>query len=200
MGVTMHFSIIILLFLVHGLCFSQSNRTGNFITKEDKLRFLDSLNAYRAEIGSIPLQYSFQEDSLARLRVATIFRHVDSISESEYKSDYVAALHYKFKDDIRDYDKKNVHPDTVLAFHGECSARLSKLSEPDDLISELFQGWKNSPEHWEMMLDSKYQHMMLYWFIDNDRHIRLRKGTIAVLLMYTKAENETTRERRNAQE
>ena len=115
-GVIMHLSIINLLFLVHGICLSQINRTGNIVTNEDKLRFLDSLNAYRLEIGSVPLQYSFQEDSLARLRVATIFKHVDSISESEYKSDYVAALHYKFKDDIRAYDKKNVHPDTVLAF------------------------------------------------------------------------------------
>ena len=190
--------IIIMIILSQGICLAQNNVTGNEITKDDKLRFLDSLNSYRKEIGAIPLQYSFQEDSLARLRVATIFKHVDSISESEYKSDYVAALHYKFKDDIRAYDKKNVHPDTVLAFHGECSARLSKLSDIDDLVSELFQGWKNSPEHWKMMLDSKYQHMMLYWFIDNERHIRLRKGTIAVLLMYTKAENETTRERRNA--
>ena len=71
-------------------------KTGDFITREDKLRFLDSLNKYRIEAGVKPLKYSFQEDSLARLRTRTLFKHIDSISEETYNSDIMEHNHFNF--------------------------------------------------------------------------------------------------------
>ena len=173
--------------------YAQSNlKTGDIITREDKLRFLDSLNKYRLEAGVQPLEYSFQEDSLARLRTTTIFNHIDSISEEEYDSDWLEHLHYKFIEDVRKYDKQLVHKDTVLNWSAECSARLSRLSYPDDLIDELFHGWKNSIEHWKVMLDPKFKYIVLNWFIDNQRTMRNRKGTFASLVLFNKRFNKNS--------
>jgi len=174
--------------------FAQSQfKTGDVITTKDKLRFLDSLNKYRIEAGVPALEYSFQEDSIARLRTRILFNHIDSISEETYNSDIMEHNHFNFLEDIKRYDKKNVHPDTVLNWSAECSARLSRLSYPDDLIDELFQGWKNSKEHWKIMLDPRFKYIVLDWLIDNQRHIRIRKGTFASLVIFNKKFNENSR-------
>jgi uncharacterized protein YkwD len=174
--------------------YAQSNlKTGDIITREDKLRFLDSLNKYRIEAEVPALEYSFQEDSLARLRTSTLFKHIDSITEETYNSDIMEHNHYNYFEDIERYDKNNVHPDTVLNWSAECSARLSRLSYPHDLIDELFHGWKKSKEHWKIMLDPRFKYIVLDWIIDNQRHIRIRKGTFASLVLFNKRFNENSR-------
>ncbi len=183
----------IILFGTMSLMAQSQYKTGDTITTQDKLRFLDSLNKYRILAGVEPLEYSFQEDSLAKLRTETIFKHIDSISEEEYKSDWMEHQHHRFIEDVRKYDKSNVHKDTVINWSAECSARISKLNNPDDLVDELFQGWKNSKAHWKMMLEPKFKYIVLDWFIDNQRHIKLRKGTIASLVLFSKRFNENSR-------
>ena len=184
-----------LMIFVSTSVFAQSQfKTGDVITTQDKLRFLDSLNKYRIEAGVPLLEYSLQEDSLAKLRTTTIFNHIDSISEEEYKSDWMEHQHHRFIEDVRKYDKEFVHKDTVLNWSAECSARISKFNSPDDLVNEIFQGWKNSKAHWKMMLEPKFKYIVLNWFIDNQRHIRLRKGTIASLVLFNKRFNENSRE------
>ncbi len=183
----------IILFGSMSLMAQSQYKTGDTITTQDKLRFLDSLNKYRILAGVEPLEYSFQEDSLAKLRTETIFKHIDSISEEEYKSDWMEHQHHRFIEDVRRYDKSNIHKDTVINWSAECSARISKLNNPDDLVDELFQGWKNSKAHWKMMLEPKFKYIVLDWFIDNQRHIRQRKGTIASLVLFSKRFNENSR-------
>ena len=185
-------TLIIFLLLSTSLYAQSKFKTGDIITKEDKLRFLDSLNKYRLEAGVQPLEYSFQEDSLARLRTRTLFKHIDSISEETYKSDIMEHNHYNFFEDVSKYDKEVVHKDTVLSWSAECSARLSRLSYPDDLIDEFFHGWKNSKEHWKIMLDPRFKYIVLDWIIDNQRHIRIRKGTFASLVLFNKSFNENS--------
>lgn len=163
---------------------------GHVLTPADKLRFLDSLNYYRAEYGSPPLCYSFQEDSLARLRVATIYHHIDSLENASITFDIMEALHFRYDEDIRAYDKNNVHPDTVLAWQGECSARLSRFKASNDWTNELFQGWKKSPAHWEMLMDSKYEHAIIHLYSDTERYFKFRKGSFASLLLFTKGINK----------
>ena len=167
--------------------FAQSQfKTGNIITTEDKLRFLDSLNKYRIEAGVPALEYSFQEDSLARLRTRTVFNYIEQIGEDEYKLNPLENLHFNFVEDIKKYIIENIHEDSVLYWSAECSAGLSKLNQADDLVNELFNGWKNSKEHWKVMLDERYTSISLNWFIDNQRHIRIRKGTFASLVLFKK--------------
>lgn len=182
---------LILMILISTSVFAQSKfKTGDIITTEDKLRFLDSLNKYRSEAGVAALEYSFQEDSLARLRVKTLLNHVETLSDEEYKSDWQNHLHFNLRKDIKAYDKSNVVIDSFINMYGECAARLSRFNEAEDLINELFQGWKNSKAHWELMLSPNYKTISLFWFIDNHREIRIRKGTFASLVLLKKAKEE----------
>jgi hypothetical protein len=186
--------MLILMMLISNFSFAQTGfKTGDTITTFDKLRFLDSLNKYRALAGATPVKYSFQEDSLARLRVSTIYKHVDSIGEVEFRKNVVEHQHHNWEADWYSYDKKNVHPDTVLAYYAECTARLHKLVEVEDMVDKLFNGWKNSPEHWEVMMDSKYEYVTFDWFIDNQKHIRLRKGVFSALVFFSKDINQKRR-------
>ena len=183
---------LILMILVSTSVFAQSQfKTGDVITTEDKLRFLDSLNKYRIEAGVQPLEYSFQEDSLARLRVKTLFNHAESLTEEEYQADWKNHGHFNLRKDIKDYDHNNIVIDSFIHMYGECSARLSRLVEPDDLVSQLFNGWKNSKlGHWELMLSPDYETISLFWFMDNKRSVIIRKGTFASLVLIKKTINE----------
>ena len=186
--------ILLMFILFTPITFSQSNfKTGNVITNADKLRFLDSLNKYRIEAGVPILKYSFQEDSLAKFRSKTILKHIDSISDSEYNANWMEHLHYNFESDRLEYDRKNVHKDTVLRLVAECSARLNKFEKVEDLVDKLLQGWKNSKPHWEVMLDKDYEYMVLNWIVDDKREFKLQRGTIASLVFYTKGINKKSR-------
>ena len=181
--------ICFILFSTSGYTFA-TETDGYALTPSDKLRFLDSLNYYRAKIGAPMLRYSFQEDSLARLRVATIYRNLDSLHKASIKYDYMEALHFRFDEDILSYDKKNVHPDTVLAWQGECSAHLSRFKTSSDWTMDLFNGWKNSPAHWEMLMESKYEYAVLHLYTDTDRYFKFRLGSVASLILFSKAINK----------
>lgn len=183
-------TIILIFIMAFSMIAQTQSKTGDIITNTDKLRFLDSLNKYRIEAGVPALEYSFQEDSLAKLRVKTLFNHVDSLSEEEYKSDWQNHLHFNLRKDIKAYDKSNVVIDSFINMYGECAARLSRFNETEDLINELFQGWKNSKAHWELMLSPNYKTISLFWFIDNQREFRLRKGTFASMVLLKKAKEE----------
>jgi hypothetical protein len=178
--------IIIFLFAITSVFAQSQFKTEDIISTQDKLRFLDSLNKYRELAGVKPLEYSFQEDSLAKYRTSTIFNHLDSISEEEYKSNITEHQHHSFFEDIIKYESKHIHVDTVVNWSAECSARLSKYNQPDDMVNELFQGWKNSKAHWSIMLDSRFEYIVFDWFCDNQRHIRERKGTIASIVLFSK--------------
>jgi len=188
-------TFILMLFATASLFAQSQFKTSSIISNEDKLRFLDSLNKYRVLAGVKPLQYNFQEDSLARLRVGTIFNHVNSISEEEYKSNFIENLHFNYFEDIEKYIKENIHKDSVITWDAECSARLSKLAFPEDMVNELFNGWKNSKPHWEIMLDAKFEFISLYWFMDVERHIRERKGTFASLVLFSKDKTKSAKKR-----
>lgn len=183
-------TFILMLFATASLFAQSQFKTGDVITLEDKLRFLDSVNKYRVLAGVKPLVYSFEEDSLARLRVRTLFNHIETLTEEEYQADWKNHGHFNLRKDIKDYDHNNVVIDSFIQMYGECSARLSRLSAPEDLVKELFNGWKSSKlGHWELMLSPDYETLSLSWFLDNQRHIRIRKGTFASLVLIKKAVN-----------
>lgn len=75
----------ILMFFATLSIFAQSQfKPGDVITKEDKLRFLDSVNSYRVLAGVKPFVYTFEEDSVALLRVKTLLNLVETLTEEEY--------------------------------------------------------------------------------------------------------------------
>jgi hypothetical protein len=190
--------LLCMMILFVNVLFAQKGyKAGDTITSFDKLRLLDSINRYRA-LKDIPLlSYSFQEDSLARLRISTIYNHVDSIGEVEFRKNVIEHQHYNWEADWYSYDKKNVHPDTVLSYYAECTARLHKLVEVDDMVDNLFNGWKNSPEHWEAMMDSKYEYITFYWlndsqYIESGKPLPLRRGYFGALVLFSKDRNQKT--------
>jgi hypothetical protein len=174
---------IIFLFTVTSVFAQSQFKTGDTITTQDKLRFLDSLNKYRILAGVEPLKYSFRQDILASLRIETILNRIESINETEFKSEILGHMHFNLRNDVVDFETNHIPLDSFIQIYGECSARLSKLSAHDDLVSTLFNGWKNSKEHWKIMLDSSYEYISLNWFIDNKKDVKFRKGTIASLVL-----------------
>jgi uncharacterized protein YkwD len=165
-----------------------SNLTNDTIRPEDKLRFLDSVNKYRIQKGVAPLVYSFHDDKLARYRVKTIYKHIDSISDQEYLSNYMTHLHYKFEKNLIAYDNKYIHRDSIITAAGECVARLDKMSliVRSNLVNNIFQGWKNSQAHWKEMMCPDYTYIVLHWHIDKKREYDLQKGGIFSLVLFNK--------------
>ena len=165
-----------------------SNLTNDTIRPEDKLRFLDSVNKYRIQKGIAPLKYSFHDDRLAKIRVRTIYKHVDTLSDEEYKSNYLQHLHYKFEKNLIGYENKYVPMDSVITAAGECAAGLPKITFiiRTDMVNKIFQGWKNSPAHWKEMMCPDYTYIVLHWHIDKKRDYDLQKGGIFSLVLFNK--------------
>jgi hypothetical protein len=188
--------LIFAMLLITLSLFAQSEpKTQHILNKEQKIRFLDSLNKYRIAGGLPIFKYSFQEDSLSRLRINTIFKHIDSIGETEYKKDIIEHQHHNWKEDWDNYDLKNVHKDTVISYYGECTARLHKLTEVDDMVNHLFQGWKNSKAHWNAMMSPEYEYITLHWlddsqYVNSDKPLYLRRGYFAALVLFSKDVNK----------
>jgi uncharacterized protein YkwD len=187
-------SILIALLLSTTCIFAQNssikvnNFTDDTIRTVDKLRFLDSVNKYRVQKGIAPLKYSFHDDRLAKIRVRTVYKHIDSISDEEYKSNYLQHLHYKFEKNLIGYENKYVPMDSVITAAGECAAGLPKITFiiRTDMVNKIFQGWKNSPAHWKEMMCPDYTYIVLHWHIDKKRDYDLQKGAIVSLVLFNK--------------
>lgn len=185
-------SILIALLLNTTCIFAQNNTTSRFknftvdtIREVDKLRFLDSINKYRIEKGIAPVTYSFHDDKLAKFRVKTIFKHIDSINEQEYQKNPVYHLHYNFEKNVRSYENKYVPMDSVITRGGECSARYDKRLPVFDIVKDVFEGWKNSPEHWAQMMNPDFTYIVLAWYVDK-RDYEKQKGTVVSLVLFNK--------------
>ena len=141
-------------------------------TPEQKQEFLDSLNKYRIAAGSNPVEYDYDADALAQTRVQTICKHLDDISEQEYNSDVRLHLHHDCEEDFKNYHSKvkSEKLDT-LGRGGECSAYLTRWfsNNPASMHIKLFNGWKNSPDHFEAMMDSRYEYIALSWTYHKDQ-------------------------------
>ena len=187
--------LFMLLLMISPMMAQKPFKNGDVISTQDKLRFLDSLNKYRTLAGLKTMKYSFHEDSLSRLRVNSIFQHIDSIGETEYKKDIIEHQHHNWKEDWDNYDLKNVHKDTVISYYAECTARLHKLTEVDDMVNKLFQGWKNSKGHWAAMMSPEYEQITLDWlddsqYVNSDKPLYLRRGYFAALVLFSKDVNK----------
>lgn len=133
------------------------------LTKEDKLRFLDSLNKYRREIGSPELEYSFSHEELSSMRVNTIVNYVNEITYEECKTDFRKYLHYGFRKDFKTYNLRRLSSDTTFKWKGECVFICNKMEvfKGKDLVLELFNAWKSSEDHWNNMLDPDFKMVAL---------------------------------------
>lgn len=150
----------------------------NAQTLEEKISFVNKLNEHRKENALILFQYSNDTDSLAEMRINTIDSHLDTVGES-WKIDYLHHLHYKFERDFCKYNVENISNDSTFTFTAECVAQISFYHKNTNFVTELFNGWKNSKEHWKMILDKDLKYISLKWK-------KTDNGIIAVLVLFDK--------------
>lgn len=146
-------------------------------TLEDKQNFLQELNRYRREAGVGELSYAFEADTLARLRLNTINDRLDSVGEN-WHDEWLENLHWKSDRDFCRYNVENVPQDTTITWTGECSARLGLYHMRMTFWNVLFNGWKNSKEHWKLMMEPELKYIAIGWKKGN--------GLIGVLVMFDK--------------
>ncbi len=139
-------------------------------TPEQKQEFMDSLNKYRIAAGSDPVKYDYYADSLAQLRIQTICSHLDDIDQEEYSANIRKYLHYNIDADYKTYEEFLIATkQDSIGWSSECAAHLSKWmsNNPASIHIKLFQGWKNSQDHWNVMLDSRLRRIALAWKYHN---------------------------------
>lgn len=155
-------------------------------TTSEKLRFLDSLNKYRIQVGVRPMEYYFEADTLAKRRFETTSNHIDSMSydiRDLPKTEFRANVHYRFSEDEEWFNEKIVPQDTTVTSIAECSGYLTisnYLGFSDNIANAMFLGWKKSEDHWNMMMDARLKYVAIYWSMTNN-------GFIPILIMLDKS-------------
>lgn len=151
----------LLLLIISTSLFAQSQSTIS-LTKEDKLRFLDSLNTYRKLVGSPESQYSFIYEKISTTRINTIRKYLKKISRKKCEANPRKYLHYNFDKDFNIFKLEEFKKDTTIGWHGECTyASFTNSFNKKDLVAELFNSWKSSKDHWNNMLDPDFKYITL---------------------------------------
>ena len=142
------------------------------ITLEMKMEFLALVNAERAKAGIRPYKYSFEADTLAKRRnqtVMTLIYTSDSVEKSrEMRMTMEETLHYQADSDFVWFNREIVPQDSTSTWRSECAGSMiypetKDYSDSHFLVYDLFNGWKNSPDHWKMIMEPKLQYMALSW-------------------------------------
>jgi hypothetical protein len=121
-------------------------------------------------------------EALAKIRTNTIYIHLKTLTQREYQKNYRVHLHEGFGMD-------------ALSFTARLTVKRSKynaaaISEnvchfagfTDRVIPLSFEGWKNSPSHWEAMMAEDIDHISLHY---KESDI----GIIAVMILFIKSKN-----------
>jgi len=156
--------LIIFLFAATSVFAQTQFKTGDMITTQDKLRFLDSLNKYRNMYGIPELKYSFKYEGISVNRIETIRTHIKKIGYEECRKDIRKHLHINFMEDFCKFNINTLPEDTTFTWKGECTLSVNNgyvLEKKLDIITEIFTAWKESQDHWCNMLDPDFKYIAL---------------------------------------
>ena len=149
-------------------------------TESQKIDFLNRVNEERFFKGLPLYEYSSEADTLAKKRIETLKRYIDSIGSSGVRADVREALHYRSDEDFAEFSKVFLHPaDSVLGWNSECTVMLwnADTNEVKNPSSMSFRMWKNSPDHWSGIMDKDFKRLAFaYEFYES--------GMIAVLVLW----------------
>jgi hypothetical protein len=134
------------------------------VSIQQKLILLDSINKYRMELGLNKLKYSEEVENLCKIRTKTISNHIKSIDFDEYKKNFGSHLHKGFYLDYLDFNTKLqlYSSKFTITRPTENVCHIPQKSENISSIVNLsFKGWKNSPDHWDGMMEEGIDHISL---------------------------------------
>lgn len=171
-------NFIIILFLLASSVVAQSAvNTNRIIVLEDKVRLLDSLNKYRVMAGLSEFTYSFEYEELSRQRTESVKNHLDTLPKIEFLKNSRKALHFNFKKDICEFNSVNLPNSVKFGLKGECSAVIPSFTEYEECVAEFFNGWKNSEEHWNAIMNSEFKYITVDW-------VETKNGIVACLNLF----------------
>lgn len=154
-------------------------------TESQKIDFLNRVNDERFFKGLPLYEYSSEADTLAKKRIETLKRHIDSIGSSGVRADVREALHYRSNEDFSWFNKNILPADSAIGWNSECTVMLwnADTNEVKNPSSMSFRMWKNSPDHWSGIMDKDFKRLAFaYEFYES--------GMIAVLVLWEGVEIE----------
>lgn len=153
------------MFFVTVSLFAQNNiHPKEYLSVEDKCRFLDSLNKYRRFHGAPESKYSFEYEKISSIRIATIRKHIKDIGYEQFEMNPRKYLHFNFLEDFSTFNKFNLPKGISFGWKGECTISIKyniNYYKEKDIVSEIFSLWKNSEDHWKNMLDEDFNQITL---------------------------------------
>jgi hypothetical protein len=139
------------------LATDRKNHIAYTVSIRDKLSIVDSINKYRNELGLEPLAYDVDMEKLPITRTSSIYAHLkslESLESDEFKKNISKHLHFQFHYDQLSFHIKLVRSKSkyTMPFAMENVAFL--VGHADNVHLIMFEGWKNSPGHWNAMMSS----------------------------------------------
>jgi uncharacterized protein YkwD len=177
-------TLIFVIFAIPSIAQTQKTNFKKVFTQSEKMIFLDSINKYRIKGGIAPLQYLSDAERFANVRLETIYNHLNdinvSVNHKQFRNNHLFHLHYGlledafyFNETLRNNRKKNY----IMITPSECIALF--FQDEENMLHSLFNGWKNSPSHWNGMMDESYDTVALEMKKTN-------QGIIACLVLFEK--------------
>ncbi len=182
--------LVVIFFVMATSMFAQNSIEPNrIITNADKLALLDSLNTYRIMEGLPKFEYSFEFESLSQQRTQSVKNHLDTLPKEAFDSNPRKALHFNFKNDICFFNSLGLPSNIKFGLKGECSAIIPVFTENEECVVEFFNGWKNSKDHWDGIMNPEFKYITVDW-------IETKNGIIACLnLFYLQDHDPATQKR-----
>lgn len=153
-----------MLFASASLFAQNSSHTKEYLSNEDKCRFLDSLNKYRRFYGVTESKYSFEYEKISSIRIATLRKHIKDVGYEQCEINPRKHLHFNFLEDFSNFNKSNLPKNISFGWKGECTISIKyniNYFKERDIVSEIFSLWKNSEDHWKNMLDGDFNQITL---------------------------------------
>ena len=135
----------------------KKNYTAHTVSIRDKLSIVDSINKYRNGLGLEPLAYDVYIEKLPIIRTTSIYTHLKtlkSFESDEFKKNISKHLHVHFHYDQVSFRIKLLRSKSKYTMPFAMENISFLVGHADNVHLIMFEGWKNSPGHWNDMMSS----------------------------------------------
>lgn len=143
---------------------------GAFAQDEDDIRIMKMMNDLRKEQGAKPLKFHPKLDSLAIEWAKHIQYNIKDIEDSKvHENQRNDPMYLHFNLSGRAFMAGLINGFTITKI-GE-NVAFSSGGVPNDVVGLSFNSWKNSPSHYEAIVDKFYTHAAFYHIVDSNKRI-----------------------------